>query len=126
MQRSQDSTRNEACDDGNTALLLLYYCFTELKCGDALMQRSQDSTRNKACDEGNTALLLLYYCFTTALLLSLQRSFDETRNEACDDGNMESGDGCSTTCELEPGFICSTRREATSTCGKPTCVSVKQ
>lgn len=26
--------------------------------------------------------------------------------EACDDGNGQNGDGCSSTCTLEPGFIC--------------------
>jgi cysteine-rich repeat protein len=26
--------------------------------------------------------------------------------EACDDGNTASGDGCSATCDIEPGFIC--------------------
>ena len=26
--------------------------------------------------------------------------------EACDDGNVESGDGCSATCEGEPGLDC--------------------
>jgi len=27
--------------------------------------------------------------------------------EACDDANTASGDGCSATCEVEPGFVCS-------------------
>lgn len=26
--------------------------------------------------------------------------------EACDDGNISASDGCSATCELEPGFLC--------------------
>ena len=25
----------------------------------------------------------------------------------CDDGNLDSGDGCSPTCTIEPGFVCS-------------------
>lgn len=28
---------------------------------------------------------------------------DETTGESCDDGNLESGDGCSATCQREPG-----------------------
>ena len=28
------------------------------------------------------------------------------RGEQCDDGNMVSGDGCSATCQIEPGFVC--------------------
>lgn len=26
--------------------------------------------------------------------------------EACDDGNTISGDGCSSTCVIEPGYVC--------------------
>jgi len=29
-----------------------------------------------------------------------------TGNEQCDDGNAESGDGCSATCQIEPGYTC--------------------
>jgi len=25
----------------------------------------------------------------------------------CDDGNLDSGDGCSPTCTIEPGYVCS-------------------
>jgi cysteine-rich repeat protein len=32
---------------------------------------------------------------------------NELRAEECDDGNQVSGDGCSATCMLEPGFTCS-------------------
>jgi len=27
-------------------------------------------------------------------------------NEACDDGNQANGDGCSKTCQVEPGWTC--------------------
>jgi proprotein convertase subtilisin/kexin type 5 len=27
-------------------------------------------------------------------------------NEECDDGNIEDGDGCSSDCKVEPGFVC--------------------
>ena len=42
-------------------------------------------------------------------------------HEACDDGNIEDGDGCSSTCSIEPGWGCTTR---TGTCGKTTCHSL--
>jgi cysteine-rich repeat protein len=29
-----------------------------------------------------------------------------TENEECDDGNSLSGDGCSGSCEIEPGWTC--------------------
>ncbi len=31
--------------------------------------------------------------------------------EACDDGNVRDGDGCSSTCTIEPGFACENRTE---------------
>ncbi|MCB0369342.1 MAG: DUF4215 domain-containing protein [Bdellovibrionales bacterium] len=27
-------------------------------------------------------------------------------NETCDDGNVFNGDGCSSTCQIEPSFFC--------------------
>lgn len=41
------------------------------------------------------------------------------QGEACDDGNLDGGDGCSATCEIEPGWAC--REDApngTSTCAQ--------
>jgi cysteine-rich repeat protein len=32
--------------------------------------------------------------------------FEQERGEACDDGNVASGDGCSSFCQVEPGWIC--------------------
>ena len=29
------------------------------------------------------------------------------KKNACDDGNIVSGDGCSSTCTLETGYVCS-------------------
>lgn len=31
---------------------------------------------------------------------------ESVSSEACDDGNGEDGDGCSATCEIEPGYQC--------------------
>ncbi|MDB4939022.1 MAG: Multiple EGF-like-domain protein 3 precursor [Labilithrix sp.] len=33
---------------------------------------------------------------------------DDKLSERCDDGNAKSGDGCSATCDLEPGWLCPT------------------
>ena len=42
--------------------------------------------------------------------------------EACDDGNDADGDGCSASCELEPGFYC--EQKAITECEqRPTCAS---
>ncbi len=37
--------------------------------------------------------------------------------EACDDGNALSGDGCSSTCEIEAGFSCTRPANGLSVCG---------
>jgi cysteine-rich repeat protein len=39
-------------------------------------------------------------------------------DEQCDDGNTQSGDGCSSTCALEPGWVCNASGQGcTQTCG---------
>jgi len=40
------------------------------------------------------------------------------KGEACDDGNTSNGDGCSATCQIEPGFFCNGSPSACNTlCG---------
>jgi len=34
--------------------------------------------------------------------------------EECDDGNLVDGDGCSSTCQIEPGFTCTTQTNSDS------------
>jgi len=41
-------------------------------------------------------------------------------SEACDDGNLLAGDGCSATCTIEPGYICTNQTNQPSVCG-PVC-----
>jgi cysteine-rich repeat protein len=36
--------------------------------------------------------------------------------ESCDDGNTDESDGCSATCQVEPGWICSAHTELRSRC----------
>ena len=38
-------------------------------------------------------------------------------NEQCDDGNHDEGDGCSSSCQLEPGALCNVPGEACVLCG---------
>lgn len=38
------------------------------------------------------------------------------KGEACDDGNGNNGDGCSATCKLEAGYVCSENFKMLSTC----------
>ena len=45
--------------------------------------------------------------------------------EACDDGNLAAGDGCSPTCTLEAGFMCTnTARPDTETCTSGECLKL--
>ena len=47
----------------------------------------------------------------------------KTGDEACDDGNGDDGDGCSSTCQVEPGYDCPALGEA---CIKSECGNGKQ
>ena len=42
-----------------------------------------------------------------------QNSTDGTVIEICDDGNVANGDGCSSTCGVEPGFSCDLNKDKT-------------
>jgi fibro-slime domain-containing protein len=45
--------------------------------------------------------------------------------EACDDGNLSAGDGCSATCTLESGFMCTNAaRPDTETCSSGECLKL--
>src|SRR5262245_64650109 len=37
--------------------------------------------------------------------------------EECDDGNRASGDGCSSVCRLEPGYVCEGKSCKAALCG---------
>jgi cysteine-rich repeat protein len=74
---------SEVCDDGNA--------ITELACAYG--------TRScTACDAACTRSLSLVgaYCGNAVL----------NAVESCDDGNTAAGDGCTATCEMEPGYDC--------------------
>src|SRR3954468_13124814 len=49
-------------------------------------------------DPGNTSTIDASMCGDNGL----------DTGEQCDDGNSTSGDGCSATCKIEPGWICIT------------------
>jgi cysteine-rich repeat protein len=68
-----------------------------------------------ACSAGNTSI-----CTTCETGYSLNNSDTQcitkcgdkqldSATEVCDDGNIISGDGCSSTCQLESGFTCSSQ-----------------
>jgi cysteine-rich repeat protein len=42
-------------------------------------------------------------------------------NEECDDGNTNNGDGCSSSCIIEPGFLCTSFLNFPSVCTAEIC-----
>ena len=116
----------EQCDDGNLTngdgcnsrcqLEPGYVCDAsgacrKTVCGDAVKEGSEqcDDTAVGAVDlpfDGCYKCLLEPDCSTGACQSTCgdgQRFSDEQ----CDDGNTFNGDGCSSTCKIEPGFGCS-------------------
>jgi fibro-slime domain-containing protein len=57
---------------------------------------SKTCTREPSCRTGATTRACDVTC----------GNGDVESSEACDDGNLRSGDGCSATCAVEPGFVC--------------------
>lgn len=108
-QNADDGSVTESCDDGNTEAGdgCAPDCVVEpgWKCVDSSGGKDAGSSCTKVvCGDG-----LLQEANVNPLL------------EVCDDGNTASGDGCSSECALEEGFICSTRKEGKSKCFTPVC-----
>jgi len=110
-------------------------------CGDGKVQNAEDQSVKETCDDGNTEegdgcspVCVIEtgwkcaekdgksVCKEVKCGDGLQeKSADMTRVEKCDDGNEVDGDGCSSACDMEVSFICSTRKDSKSTCSKPVC-----
>jgi fibro-slime domain-containing protein len=94
-------------------------CVSTIVCGDLMV------TGNEACDDGTTTGLggcskdclqiqPGYTCPTAMGIggactpVTMPKCGDSRLDfgEYCDDGNTTSGDGCSSTCTLEPGYTC--------------------
>jgi cysteine-rich repeat protein len=90
------STRWERCDDGN--LDPGDGCDGQCEIEDywACSGAGPDGCYPLVCGDGYADWLPVGY---TAGLT-------EGYYEACDDGNFIAGDGCSPTCEVEPGWVC--------------------
>ena len=86
-----DYTRGETCDDANTA--------------------SSDGCSNKcvielgwSCDNSGQLATPAKASVCTYTTLCGDRKINGA--ETCDDGNTASGDGCSASCVLQPGWVC--------------------
>ena len=136
---------NEACDDGNAegddgcaadcqAEEENYNCYFDgfacALCGDGMLQPGE------GCDEGHIAASgnLTAGCAdcerTTGWSCPAAGAACElcgdgvigdgdpfTAFETCDDGNTDSMDGCSSTCQVEPGYVCDGDVCSAASCG---------
>jgi len=129
---------NEECDDGNnvsgdgcsaSCRIEPFYtcptpgmpCISTIVCGDLKI------TGDEACDDGNTVagdgcsadckqVEPGYTCPNNGGIggpcsrIFVPKCGDGilSSDEYCDDGNTVSGDGCSSTCTIEPGYTCPT------------------
>ncbi len=103
----------ETCDDG---LLNVEYgsgpgqCSTSCReapyCGDGNI----DKQHGEECDSGSTDKSNDYEgCSSECKHVNYcGDGIVQSEHEKCDDGNLNSGDGCSSTCTMEEGYICVT------------------
>ncbi len=93
----------EACDDGANNGSATSLCTTHctLKCGDGVIEPPEQ------CDNGAAANTGSYgQCNPNCTLGPRCGDSILQPGEACDDGNNSSGDGCSSACQVETGYIC--------------------
>ncbi|MBO4350159.1 MAG: DUF4215 domain-containing protein, partial [Proteobacteria bacterium] len=113
----------EECDEGDYAVPYgeggcTPSCKFAHYCGDGLWDEI-DIENGEECDDG--ADTSDQYPGCTAECKRVNVCGDgtvQTDHEKCDDGNLENGDGCSSTCEIEPNYVCVT------TDGKSICTSI--
>ena len=85
-------------------------------CGDGFvrdLEECDDGTTDgdgNATDEGNGCSATCQFNFTCG------NGTFESSGETCDDGNTDPNDGCSTSCTIEQGFICSPNGSGGSQC----------
>jgi len=73
------------------------------QCGDDIVD--SNTLPVETCDNGveNSAI---GECTPDCVLAFCGDGYVRTSLETCDDGNTDTGDGCSTTCQTEPGYSC--------------------
>ena len=96
----------EQCDDGNTKGYdgCSAQCQLEPSClnnVDATGKAIPDGTCVSICGDG--------------IVFDFDSNGDGKQDEQCDDGNTLAGDGCSPTCQAEPGYSCTISTPAAAT-----------
>jgi len=112
---------DNVCSSGETSTTCPADCTAAGTCGDNVCSSGETSTTcpadctaagtcaDSVCSSGETSTTCPADCTATAtcgdgtLLSGI---------EACDDGNTVAGDGCSATCSIETGYICTSNNYA--------------
>ncbi|MBN2717364.1 MAG: DUF4215 domain-containing protein [Deltaproteobacteria bacterium] len=97
------------------------YCYWVPVCGDGIVQAGE------GCDVGAATSLACdgcevqegWYCegSPSDCVASECQDGERAPDEQCDDGNNVAGDGCSTTCTVESGWICPPGIKCITDCG---------
>ena len=96
-----EAVNGEQCDDGNTNDLDACRNNCQMpRCGDGVASASE------ICDTGGNTASCDSDCTAPACNDGIM---NPAANEQCEDGNTTSGDGCSSTCRLEPFALAVTR-----------------
>jgi cysteine-rich repeat protein len=99
----------EECDSGGIATADCNPDCTRPVCGDVFA----NTAAGERCDDGSGSGTCADDCTLTVC-------GDGRRNinsEECDDGNTRNGDGCSSTCQIEPGANCLGEPSVCNICG---------
>jgi cysteine-rich repeat protein len=113
----------EACDDGNTLNndgCVGSTCQAAI-CGDGFVRTSGPAPTLEQCDAATLPTATCNTNCTTSVCGDGRRNPVPAANEACDDGNTNSGDGCSSTCQVESGFSCTAVANTLSSCTGGAC-----
>lgn len=102
----------ELCDSGKLNMPYWPYdggCSPECRpahyCGDGLLD-AIDRENGEECDAGKDTSDIYEGCNLQCKRVNFCGDGQKTHEETCDDANTAAGDGCSETCQMEPGFSC--------------------
>jgi cysteine-rich repeat protein len=134
-KRNPSSEANEACDDGNAddgdgcsstcQVESGFACSGPANglsaCGCSMCDNGFVGL-GEQCDGPTPGALPTATCNVDCTFSACgdgKRNPNPDANEACDDRNLINGDGCSSTCEVETGFVCSGPPHGLSVCTSP-------
>lgn len=118
---------NEFCDEGKNNVAYYHIngkcglnCQPAHYCGDGKFEQV-DRDNGEECDNGFNYDLEAYHTCVACRILNYCGDGKITHQEKCDDGNKNDGDGCSSTCEFEAGYLCSVNDAGLSECREILC-----